>query len=431
LTVDPEELADVETVVRRTLAARVSDPHLIDEIAQETLLRMTRRGTTLPLDEQRAYAVVIARNLLATHFRRRSVHDRHAHRLTELSHHAVDPEQRTLDNEERVALSTAMDRVDPGERDLLVRHELNGTDLATLADEAGVSRGAIAMRLARARANLRLEYLLVFRRVRLPTGECRPALLALAAGDQRRQAQLGAADHVEHCPVCASLLPAMTERNRRVAGWLLIPAAGLRRLWRSIREHWVTAVSAAIVAVTGVSLLIVVVGRDDDADRLQQLPTAAVVTTSGAPPTASSAPPTTQPTTTAPTSAIAPASAPPDTAAPAETLPPPPTGPSAPAAEPAPRDEPGCPAPQPLAALDVSASIGCPFAVSAVTVLAASGSHVSASAGGRAVSIDVVGAQLPVTVVPGVTLRVSGVVLGGSAGQANVSVQAGDLQLGG
>jgi len=72
-----------------------------------------------------------------------------------------------------------------------------------------------------------------------------------------------------------------------------------------------------------------------------------------------------------------------------------------------------------------------PFAASVVTVLAASGSHVSASAGGRAVAIDVVGAQLPVTVVPGVTVRVSGVVRGGSAGQISVTVKAGDLQLGG
>ena len=96
-----------------------------------------------------------------------------------------------------------MTRLDPGERDLLLRHEVTGTDLATLAGEADVSRGAIAMRLARARANLRLEFLLVFRRLALPTPQCRPVLLALAAGDRRRQAQLDAVGHVETCPTCA------------------------------------------------------------------------------------------------------------------------------------------------------------------------------------------------------------------------------------
>jgi hypothetical protein len=83
-----------------------------------------------------------------------------------------------------------------------------------------------------------------------------------------------------------------------------------------------------------------------------------------------------------------------------------------------------------LADLDVRAAIGCPFAVSTVTVLAASGSHVSATAGDRSVSIDLVGAQLPVTVIPGVTLRVSGVVRDGDTGQVNVAVQTGDLQVG-
>ncbi len=56
-------------------------------------------------------------------------------------------EQRTLDDEEASGLNAALARVSPEERDLLVRHELSGTDLATLAGEAGVSRGAIAMRL--------------------------------------------------------------------------------------------------------------------------------------------------------------------------------------------------------------------------------------------------------------------------------------------
>ena len=437
LTVDPDDLADVDTVVRRTLAARISDPHLIDDIAQETLLRVTRRSGDLPPDEQRAYAVVIARNLLATHFRQRSVHDRHAHRLADRDDHGIDPEQRTLDSEQRAALSMAMDRVDPLERDLLVRHELGGTDLATLADEAGVSRGAIAMRLARARANLRLEYLLVFRRMRLPTSQCRPALLAVAAGDRRRQAQLGACEHVDHCPVCASLLNAMTERNRRVAGWLLLPLTALRRIWRFIREHWIPAASAALVAAAGVGLLVVVLGRNNDGEALRQTPSAAVVTTTITPPTSIALAATTALLTTMPTTAVAPASAPPASPAPA-TPPPPPSASAAPDAAPpaataeaSPTNESACPAPQPLAQLDVRASVGCPFAVSSVTVLTASGSHVTATAGGRSVSIDVVGAQLPVFVVPGVTLRVSGVVQSGSLGQLNVAVQPADLRMGG
>ena len=101
-----------------------------------------------------------------------------------------------------------------------MRHEVGGTDLATLAGEAKVSSGAIAMRLARARASLRLEFLLAFRRLDLPTDRCRPVLLALAVGDRRRQAQLDADAHVARCPVCAELVGPMTRpgpAHRRLA----------------------------------------------------------------------------------------------------------------------------------------------------------------------------------------------------------------------
>jgi hypothetical protein len=68
-----------------------------------------------------------------------------------------------------------------------------------------VTSGAIAMRLARARATLRLEFLLAVRRVELPTDRCRLVLLALSAGDRRRQPKLDAAGHLDTCPTCAAL----------------------------------------------------------------------------------------------------------------------------------------------------------------------------------------------------------------------------------
>ena len=69
----------------------------------------------------------------------------------------------------------ALERIDPDDRDLLLRHESEGVDLATLAHHANVSTGAIAMRLTRARAALRLEFLLAFRRIELPTAPLPPA----------------------------------------------------------------------------------------------------------------------------------------------------------------------------------------------------------------------------------------------------------------
>ncbi len=236
--------------------------HLIDDLTQETLLRLARADRPLTADEQRAYAVVTARNLLASHFRGQSVQRRHQHRLVDHGG-ATDPEQRTIDNEETAALASALTRLDPGERDLLLRHEVTGTDLATLAGEAEVSRGAIAMRLARARANLRLEFLLVFRRLSLPTPQCRPVLLALAVGDRRRQAQLAAVGHLETCPTCANLLRPMTERDRRVAAWLIVPIGdAARRVRRAFRSWWVRAVTVTMLLATFGGLIVLVHGAE-------------------------------------------------------------------------------------------------------------------------------------------------------------------------
>ena len=257
--------------------ARTSDPHLIDDLTQETLLRLARSERQLTADEQRAYAVVTARNLLTSHFRSQSVQRRHQHRLVEHDG-ATDPEQRTIENEESAALASALTRVDPGERDLLLRHEVTGTDLATLAGEADVSSGAIAMRLARARANLRLEFLLVFRRLSLPTPQCRPVLLALAAGDRRRQAQLDAVGHVATCPTCEELVVPMTERDRRVAAWIVVPLGDLwRRLRRAFRSWWVRAATVGMV-VAAVGGLIVLVDDPSGADDASSGPQSATRT---------------------------------------------------------------------------------------------------------------------------------------------------------
>ena len=73
------------------------------------------------------------------------------------------------------------------ERDLLVAHEVAGTDTATLAAGRGSTPGAIAAQLNRTRAKLRVEYLLAETGTEPPTDRCRPVLFALSAGDRRRQ----------------------------------------------------------------------------------------------------------------------------------------------------------------------------------------------------------------------------------------------------
>ena len=113
----------------------------------------------------------------------------------------------------------------------------------------------MAAQLARARARLRVDYLLAIRDVELPTDRCRSVLNALSAGDRRRQRALDAGGHLLGCEVCASLSEPLTERRRALAGLLPLglvkPWEGLRA-W--VREHPGQA-TAGTGAVVGAGLL--------------------------------------------------------------------------------------------------------------------------------------------------------------------------------
>ena len=420
-------------MVRRTLAARTRDQHLVEDLTQETLARLTGTEHRFSPDAQRAYAVVTA-DLLVSHFRRQSVRGRHLHRLLD-DEGSDDPAQATLDKEESDAMTSALSQLDPAERALLMRHEVSGTDLATLAGEANVTSGAIAMRLARAWANLRLEFLLAFRRMKSPTNHCRPVLLAFAVGDRRRQAQLDADEHVRTCSACTQLVGPMTQRDRRIAGWLLIPVVeGLRRGWRALRSHPVHAASTALILAGTGALFVAVRSPNDEAAPATVVAPAATATAPRAVPVASTTmaptpsaapssatpsvgrtptPARASPTAPAPEpTAPAPARASPTAAAPA---PAPPTAPAPPETSPA--TEPPCPAPAPLDEMNLADALGCPFAETAVTVTAVSGDGFQAVTTAQSpVSVDVSGGLgLPVALVPGLRLAITGTVTSESA----------------
>jgi hypothetical protein len=77
--------------------------------------------------------------------------------------------------------------------------------------------------------------------------------------------------------------------------------------------------------------------------------------------------------------------------------------------------------------------VGCPFAVSVVTVAdVSSGSHLTAATENhRTVNIDLVGPAtgLPVALAPGVRLSISGVVTAATEQRVDVQVQAGAVRI--
>jgi RNA polymerase sigma factor (sigma-70 family) len=228
-------------LIRRVVAARVRDPQVVDDLVQETFARLLQAGPRLDDGALAPFAVVLARNVAVSFVRGRFTEARHLHRLVELTE-PDRPEERALRQEEARAVAEGLARLPVRDRSTLVANEVEGAD-------------AVAAQLARARAKLRVNYLLAFRGVDLPTDRCRSVLNALSAGDRRRQRALDAGGHLLDCEVCASLSEPLTERRRALAGLLPLglfkPLEGLRA-W--VRNHPGQA-TAGTGAVVGAALL--------------------------------------------------------------------------------------------------------------------------------------------------------------------------------
>lgn len=225
---------------------------------QETLARLIAVGSRLDDTSVEAYAIVTAQNLVRSLARSEESRRRLLPRLFD-PRQPEDPAERATEGEERRALTDALAQLAPKDRDTLVAHHVEGVDTATLGRQLGASAGAISVRLARARAHLRVEYLLARQPSPLPTPACKPVLLSLSSGDQRRQQALRAGEHLLSCPSCAAMSQSLVQRRRPLA--LAWPASALSplvgRLRRRVRSHSLgigAATAAAVAAVVAVAL---------------------------------------------------------------------------------------------------------------------------------------------------------------------------------
>ena len=219
-----DDVVELTPLLRRVIAARVREGQLVEDLVQETLTRVMAARQRLEPRALAPYAVVTARNLtrsLATSEQRSR---RHAHRLIDLRE-PVSPEEEALCREERRAITTALGKLPQHDQEALVAHEVEGMDTAALAARRDSTPGAVAAQLSRARARLRVEYLLELEQAEPPTARCRPVLLALSAGDRRRQRDLDAGGHLLDCTWCARHSEPLLDRGRSasVAGEVRIP----------------------------------------------------------------------------------------------------------------------------------------------------------------------------------------------------------------
>ncbi|CAA9289738.1 MAG: Anti-sigma B factor RsbT [uncultured Corynebacteriales bacterium] len=207
-----QPILDLVPIVRRVVGARIRDPHLVDDLVQETLARMMAARARIGDETLVPYAIVTAKNLVASHVQRQDRDRRKAHLVADPGSEP-GPEDGVLGTERRQLVAEALRRLPAEERELLVAHEVQGAGTASLAAERGSTAGAIAAQLSRSRAKLRVEVLLAERTDRPPTDRCRPVLIALSSGDRRRQQRLDCAGHLLECDFCAALAPALLDRR--------------------------------------------------------------------------------------------------------------------------------------------------------------------------------------------------------------------------
>jgi RNA polymerase sigma factor (sigma-70 family) len=219
-----DDVLELAPLLRRVIAARVREGQVVEDLVQETLTRVMSARRRLEPRTLAPYAVVTARNLVTSLATSEDRGRRHAHRLIDLREPML-PEEEALRREERRAITTALARLPEQDQQALVAHEVEGMDTATLAASRDSTPGAVAAQLSRARAKLRVEYLLELEQDEPPTARCRPVLLALSAGDRRRQRDLDAGGHLLACAWCARLSEPLLDRRRTasVAGEVRIP----------------------------------------------------------------------------------------------------------------------------------------------------------------------------------------------------------------
>jgi RNA polymerase sigma factor (sigma-70 family) len=207
-----DPILDLVPLIRRVVGARVKDPHQAEDLVQETLARVMAARSRVEGDTLAPYAVVTARNLIATAAQRDERARRRAHLLVDLDE-AADLDEATLRDDETSMVGAALSRLSKPEREMLLAHEVEGVDTASLAERRHSTPGAVAAQLNRTRARLRMEYLLAQSGTEPPTDRCRPVLLALSAGDRRRQRELDTSGHLLSCDFCARLSTPLLQRR--------------------------------------------------------------------------------------------------------------------------------------------------------------------------------------------------------------------------
>ena len=297
--IDPAEATGLVQAARRAAVARGCGWNAAEDVAQETLARVLVAAVRLDPAARLPFAITTARNLAVDAFRATARDRRNQHRLLDLTD-AAQPEDEVLAAERSRALSSALGGLEPAEREALVAHS-DGVSTADLAERDSTTPGAVAARLARSRARLRVDYVIALRKVQLPTKLCRPVLLAVSASDLRRQRALDTAGHLAGCAACAELIPPLAQRSSFLAGiagapLVLLGAAGGRVA--RVSQHPAAQASAAVGVAGAIAAFAILGTGSSQHSQAPRTPPAAATAAVQPPPAAATPGPTPRTTAT-------------------------------------------------------------------------------------------------------------------------------------
>ena len=120
--IDDADLMAADVAVTRYLTARLHDRVLVEDLRQESLLRLLEVRHRLSPESAVPYAMTVAKHLVVGHMRAAAVADRHRHRLvTDSVAPAPDePHEQASRHEDELALRTALEALPEEERELLL-----------------------------------------------------------------------------------------------------------------------------------------------------------------------------------------------------------------------------------------------------------------------------------------------------------------------
>jgi serine/threonine-protein kinase RsbT len=256
------DVAALMPIVQRIVAARVADPTTAEDLVQETLVRVIAAVDRIEPGKLEAYAINTAKNVVITLYRERDRQRRNLHRALDPGSPEV-PDEELVSREEQTAVAEALQRLPEEDQQALIAHEVSGQDTRSIAEECGATAGAVAARLNRTRARMRVEYLLALEGAEPPTDRCRPVLLAASSGDRRRAREADVDRHLLECPLCARLSVPLLERGEGRDDEVHVPirtasdVVDARQATRELAERAgfgctdVTAVVTAVAEVAG------------------------------------------------------------------------------------------------------------------------------------------------------------------------------------